>query len=91
VGVFSGGIISSLLLSYTIFSGGLFVPTLAVLLRKPMRGKAAIAAALAGGGLALAGKLQASDALLASGFAASLAIYLTDRLPRRPAARAERG
>jgi SSS family solute:Na+ symporter len=88
VGIFSGGIISSLLLSYTLFSGGLFIPTLAVLLGKPMRGKAAIAAALAGGGLALAGKLQGSDALLASGFAASLAIYLADRLWLRPVRRA---
>jgi len=88
VGIFSGGIIPSLLLSYTIFSGGLFIPILAVLLGKPMRGQAAIAAALVGGGLALAGKLRGSDALLASGFAASLLIYLTDRLLRRTPGRA---
>jgi SSS family solute:Na+ symporter len=80
IGLFSGGIIPSLLLSYTIFSGGLFVPVLAGLLDKPMRGRAAIAAALAGGALALAGKLLGSDRLIASGFAAALLVFLADRL-----------
>jgi hypothetical protein len=56
-----------------------------------MRGQAAVAAALAGGGLALAGKLLKSDALLVSGFAASLLIYLTDRLLQRLAGRAAHG
>jgi SSS family solute:Na+ symporter len=91
VGIFSGGIIPSLLLSYTLFSGGLFIPTLAVLLGRPMSGRAAVAAALAGGGLALAGKLRGNDTLLASGFAASLMIYLADRLLQRLARRAARG
>ncbi len=91
VGIFSGGIIPSLLLSYTLFSGGLFIPTLAVLLGRPMSGRAAVTAALAGGGLALAGKLRGSDPLLASGFAASLLIYLADRLLQRLAKRAARG
>jgi SSS family solute:Na+ symporter len=83
VGLFSGGIIPSLLLSYTIFSGGLFIPVLAGLAGKPMRGPAAIVAALVGGGLALGGKLLASDPLIASGFAAALLVYVIDSLLAR--------
>lgn len=83
VGIFSGGIIPSLLLSYTIFSGALFVPVLAGLAGRPMRGPAAIAAALAGGGLALTGKLLASDPLIAAGYAVALLIYLMDGLLSR--------
>ena len=79
VGLYSGGIIPSLLLSYTVFSGGLFVPILAGLVGKPMRAPAAIAAALAGGALALAGKLLARDPLIAAGFAVSLVVWLADR------------
>jgi len=80
VGLYSGGIIPSLLLAYTIFSGGLFVPILAALVGKPMRPQAAIAAAAAGGALALTGKLLGADPLIAAGFAVSLAIWLADRL-----------
>ncbi len=80
VGLYSGGIIPSLLLAYTIFSGGLFVPILAALVGKPMRPQAAIAAAAAGGALALAGKLLGADPLIAAGFAVCLAIWLADRL-----------
>ncbi|OHD72728.1 MAG: hypothetical protein A2V99_19030 [Spirochaetes bacterium RBG_16_67_19] len=80
VGLYSGGIIPSLLLAYTIFSGGLFVPILAALVGKPMRPQAAIAAAAAGGALALTGKLLGADPLIAAGFAVCLAIWLADRL-----------
>jgi SSS family solute:Na+ symporter len=80
VGLYSGGIIPSLLLAYTIFSGGLFVPILAALVGKPMRPPAAIAAAAAGGALALTGKLLGADPLIAAGFAVCLAIWLADRL-----------
>ena len=79
VGLYSGGIIPSLLLAYVVFSGGLFVPTLAGLVGKPMRAPAAIAAALAGGALALAGRLLARDPLIVAGFAVSLSIWLADR------------
>ena len=80
VGLYSGGIIPSLLLAYTIFSGGLFVPILAALVGKPMRPQAAIAAAAAGGALALTGKLLGADPLIAAGFGVCLAIWLADRL-----------
>jgi SSS family solute:Na+ symporter len=80
VGLFSGGIIPSLLLAYTVFSGGLFVPILAALVGRPLRPQAAIAAAAAGGALALAGKLLEADAIIAAGFAVCLAIWLADRL-----------
>jgi len=80
VGLYSGGIIPSLLLAYTVFSGGLFVPILAGLVGKPLRPAAAIAATLAGGALALAGKLLGRDPLIAAGFAVSLAVWLADGL-----------
>ena len=83
VGLYSGGIIPSLLLSYAVFSGGLFVPILAGLVGRPLRAPAAIAAALAGGSLALAGKLSGRDVLVAAGFAVSLLLWLADRLVRR--------
>jgi len=86
VGIFSGGIIPSLLLSYSIFSGGLFVPILAGLLGRPLRAPAALTASLAGGGLALAGKLRGGrtgDLLLAGAFAASVAVWLADGALRR--------
>ncbi len=83
VGLYSGGIIPSLLLSYSVFSGGLFVPILAGLVGRPLRAPAALAAALAGGSLALAGKLLGRDALIAAGFAVSLAIWIFDLALRR--------
>jgi SSS family solute:Na+ symporter len=89
VGLYSGGVIPSLLLAYSVFSGALFVPILAGLAGRPLRSPAAIAAAFSGGTLALAGKLLGRDWLLASGFAVALALWLADRLlaGRRTAAR----
>jgi SSS family solute:Na+ symporter len=89
VGLYSGGVIPSLLLAYSVFSGALFVPILAGLVGRPLRPPAAIAAAFSGGALALAGKLLGRDWLLASGFAVALALWLADRLlaGRRTAAR----
>jgi SSS family solute:Na+ symporter len=83
VGLYSGGIIPSLLLSYAVFSGGLFVPVLAGLVGRPLRAPAAVTAALAGGSLALAGKLLARDWLVAVGFGFSLVLWLADRLASR--------
>jgi SSS family solute:Na+ symporter len=80
VALYSGGIIPSLLLSYSVFSGGLFVPILAGLVGRPLRPAAAIGAASCGGALALAGKLLGRDALIAAGFAVTLAVWLADRL-----------
>jgi len=80
VGIFSGGIIPSLLLGYSIFAGGLFVPILAGLIGKPLRRKAAFSAAFLGGGCALAGKLLGSDILVASAFGVGLAVLAVDRL-----------
>ena len=79
VGIFSRGIIPSLLLGYTIFAGGLFVPILAGLIGKPLRRTAAFSAAFLGGGCALAGKLIGSDILVASGFCIGLAVLAVDR------------
>ncbi len=88
VGLYSGGIIPSLLLAYSVFSGGLFVPILAGLVGKPLRPRAAVAAALAGGALALAGKLLGRDVLIAAGFGAALLIWILDlALRRRPPSR----
>ena len=83
VGLASGGIIPSLLLSYAVFSGGLFLPILTGLLGRPMSSPAALAAALAGGGLALAGRLLGRDIVVGAGFAVSLIVLLADRLTRR--------
>ncbi len=80
VGIFSGGIIPSLLLGYSVFSGGLFVPILAGLLGRPLRRPAALAAACLGGLTALAGKLAGSDILVAVSFFLGFAILLGDRL-----------
>jgi SSS family solute:Na+ symporter len=79
VGIFSGGIIPSLLLGYSIFAGGLFVPILAGLIGKPLRRAAAFSAAFLGGGCALTGKLLSSDILVASGFGIGLAVLAVDR------------
>jgi SSS family solute:Na+ symporter len=80
VGLFSGGIISSLLLGYTIFSAGLFVPVLAALTRKPLRRGFAVAATLGGGGIALTGKLLAADPVIAAGFLFTLLLWAVDRI-----------
>lgn len=80
VGIFSGGIIPSLLLGYSVFAGGLFVPILAGLLGKPLRTSSAIAAAILGGFCALAGKLAGSDLLVAGGFAIGAAVFAADRV-----------
>jgi SSS family solute:Na+ symporter len=78
VGIFSGGIIPSLLLGYSIFAGGLFVPILAGLLGTPMRTSLAIAAAILGGACALAGKLAGSDLLVAGSIAIGLILLICD-------------
>ncbi len=80
VGIFSGGIIPSLLLGYSVFTGGLFVPILAGLLGKPLRSSSALAAAILGGLCALAGKLAGSDLLVAGSFAIGLAVFASDRV-----------
>ena len=80
VGIFSGGIIPSLLLGYSVFAGGLFVPILAGLLGKPLRASLAITAAILGGLCALAGKLAGSDLLVAGSFAIGLTVLVSDRV-----------
>jgi SSS family solute:Na+ symporter len=80
VGIFSGGIIPSLLLGYSVFTGGLFVPILAGLFGKPLRASLAIAAAILGGLCALIGKLVGSDLLVAGSFAIGLAVLGADRI-----------
>jgi SSS family solute:Na+ symporter len=85
VGIFSGGIIPSLLLGYSVFAGGLFVPVLAALLGRPLRRSSALAAAVPGGLCALAGKLLGNDLLVAGSFAIGLLVLIVDRaIPRRP-------
>ena len=79
VGIFSGGIIPSLLLGYSVFAGGLFVPILAGLLGIPLRTPFALAAAVLGGLCALAGKLAGSDLLVAGSFAIGAAVFAADR------------
>ncbi|UCF97695.1 MAG: sodium:solute symporter family protein [Spirochaetaceae bacterium] len=80
VGVFSGGIIPSLLLGYSVFAGGLFVPILAGLLGMPLRRTSALAAAVIGGLCALAGKLLGRDLLVACSFAIGIAVFTVDRI-----------
>jgi SSS family solute:Na+ symporter len=82
VGIFSGGIIPSLLLGYSVFAGGLFVPILAGLAGKPLRPPLALAAAVVGGLCAVAGKLAGTDLLVAGGFAVGLVIFIGDRVTR---------
>ena len=88
IGLGAGGIIASLLLGYTIFSGGLFVPVLAGLAGKPLGRRAAAVATLGGGALALGGKLLASDLLVAGGFALTVLVLAADRLLSRRASKA---
>jgi SSS family solute:Na+ symporter len=80
VGIYSGGIIPSLLLGYSVFAGGLFVPILAGLLGKPLRTSFALTAAVLGGLCALAGKLAGSDLLVAGSFAVAAAVLAADRI-----------
>ncbi len=80
VGILSRGIIPSLLLGYTVFTGGLAVPIISGLLGKAMHPAAALIAIITGGSLALAGKLCANNALVAAAFLLSLIIYSIDRL-----------
>jgi SSS family solute:Na+ symporter len=82
VALLSGGIIPSLLLGYSVFSGGLFVPVLAALLGRPMRRRPALAASILGGLCALGGRLLQSDLLVAGGFAVGLAVFAADRILR---------
>jgi hypothetical protein len=82
VGIFSGGIIPSLLLGYSVFAGGLFVPILAGLLGKPLRPPLAVTAAILGGLCALAGKLAQSDLLVSGSFATGMLIFAADRVIR---------
>jgi SSS family solute:Na+ symporter len=82
VGIFSGGIIPSLLLGYSVFAGGLFVPILAGLAGKPLRPPLALATAILGGLCALAGKVAGRDLLVAGSFAVGLVIFTADRVTR---------
>jgi SSS family solute:Na+ symporter len=79
VGIFTGGIIPSLLLGYSVFAGGLFVPILAALLGQPLHRSLALAATALGGLCALTGKLLGSDLLVASSFAIGLVLLVADR------------
>jgi SSS family solute:Na+ symporter len=81
-GILSGGIIPALLLGYTVFSGGLFIPILAGLTRRKLGPQAAALCMICGGGLALTGKLAGLDLLIAAGFAVSALIFLADRAVR---------
>lgn len=78
-GLLSGGIIPALLLGYTVFSGGLFVPILAGLTGRKLSRRAAALCMICGGSLALAGKLAGLDLLVAAGFLVSALIFLGDR------------
>jgi len=83
VGVFSGGIIPSLLLGYSVFAGALFVPILAGALGRAMGKTSAIAAAVLGGACALAGKLLNNDPLVAASFAVGITAAVLDRIVLR--------
>jgi SSS family solute:Na+ symporter len=80
VGIFSGGIIPSLLLGYSVFAGGLFVPILTGMLGKPLRRSFALAAAILGGFCALAGKLVGNDLVVAGSFAIGAVVFAADRV-----------
>jgi SSS family solute:Na+ symporter len=81
-GILSGGIIPALLLGYTVFSGGLFIPILAGLTGLHLSRLSAALCMLCGGGLACAGKLAGLDLLIAAGFLVSLLILAVDRALR---------
>ncbi len=80
IALLSGGIIPSLLLGYSVFSGGLLVPVVAALLGKKMRERAALAAACLGGGAALVGKLLGSNPIVVSSFGLGLIVFFADHL-----------
>ncbi len=83
VALASGGIIPSLLLGYTVFSGGLAVPVVCALTGRPMSRPAAALAMTGGGLLALAGKLTGRDVLIAGAFGFGLVLFLADALRAR--------
>jgi len=80
IALFSGGIIKSLLLSYTLFAGALTVPIIFALIGKPMREKAALISIVVGGGNALYARLTGNTWLILLSFALTLIIALTDRV-----------
>ncbi len=89
VSLFSGGIIQSLLLGYTIFTGGLAVPLIFALAGRPIRPVAAFLSIIAGGTIALTGKLLHSDTLVLSALGISLLIALVDVAIRKRSAKGE--
>lgn len=92
VGVLSGGVIPSLLLGYTVFSGGLFVPIVSGLAGAPLRRGPAFLACGLGGAIALAGRLAGSDRVVAAAFLGPALILAADRVirPRRSEPRSRR-
>jgi SSS family solute:Na+ symporter len=83
VGILTRGIIPSLLLGYTVFTGGLFIPIAAGLAGRPMRRASALLSMIGGGLLALAGKLLRMDAPVVAAFLFSLALLAVDLLLER--------
>ena len=82
IGIYSGGIIPSLLLGYSVFSGGLAVPIIAALAGKPISKPAAMASILTGGTIALAGKLLSNNARILAAFGITIIILLIDSFIR---------
>lgn len=78
IGIFSGGIISSLLLGYSVFSGGLAVPIIAALAGKPLSKPAALASIITGGVAAFIGKIISNNTLILAAFGITLAILVID-------------
>ena len=78
VALFSGSIIRSLLIGYTIFTGGLAVPLIFALAGRPIRPPAAFSSIIAGGTMALTGKLIHSDLIVLSALGISLFIAIID-------------
>ena len=89
VALWSGGIVSSLLLGYTVFTCGLAVPVLAGMVGHPMRPGAALASAALGGGMGLAGRLAGVPLLVIGGFALCALVWAADTA-LRGAARSRR-
>jgi SSS family solute:Na+ symporter len=90
VGLASGGIIASLLLGYSVFSAGLFIPVVAGLTGRPLGARSVLTAIAGGGALALAGKLLGLDLVVAAGFGLTGLIWAAERLVaarRRPGTR----
>ncbi len=80
IALFSGGIIKSLLLSYTLFAGALTVPIILALMGKPLRETPTIIVIITGGIIALYGRLTGKTWLILAGFALALIIAITDRM-----------